>query len=51
MRKTIGVIRPDTDAYRLVHGEGDFLPGLVVDVYTHSCGAYHLLPCISRATS
>lgn len=24
---------PDTDAFRLVHGEGDFLPGLVVDRY------------------
>ena len=23
----------DTDAYRLVHGENDFLPGVVVDVY------------------
>lgn len=25
--------RPDHTIYRLVHGEGDFLPGLVVDVY------------------
>lgn len=33
LRKAIGVIRPDNDSYRLVHGEGDFLPGLVVDVY------------------
>ena len=24
---------PDTDAYRLVHGEGDSLSGLVVDIY------------------
>lgn len=24
---------PDTDAYRLVHGEGDRLPGVVVDAY------------------
>jgi 23S rRNA (cytosine1962-C5)-methyltransferase len=23
----------DTDAYRLVHGENDFLPGVVVDIY------------------
>lgn len=33
LRKSIGLIRPDNNAFRLVHGEGDFLPGLVVDVY------------------
>ncbi len=33
MRKTLNLIRHDNNAYRLVHGEGDFLPGLVVDVY------------------
>ncbi len=27
------VVPPDTDAYRLVHGEGDRLPGFVCDVY------------------
>jgi 23S rRNA (cytosine1962-C5)-methyltransferase len=27
------VVPPDTNAYRLVHGEGDRLPGFVVDVY------------------
>ncbi|MBI4397793.1 MAG: class I SAM-dependent rRNA methyltransferase [Candidatus Omnitrophica bacterium] len=26
-------IRPDTNAYRMLHSEGDFLPGLVVDRY------------------
>jgi len=26
----------DTDCYRLIHGEGDFLPGLVVDIYGHT---------------
>ena len=25
--------RPDNDTYRLVHGEGDSLPGLIVDIY------------------
>lgn len=36
-----------TDCYRLVHGEGDFLPGLIVDIYgntavmqCHSVGMY-----------
>ncbi|MBQ7742782.1 MAG: class I SAM-dependent rRNA methyltransferase [Bacteroidaceae bacterium] len=34
MRKSLGVIRPnDNDMYRLVHGEGDQLPGLVIDIY------------------
>ena len=27
------VVPPDTDAYRVVHGEGDLLPALVVDRY------------------
>ena len=33
LRKALKLIRPDNNAYRLVHGEGDFLPGLVVDIY------------------
>lgn len=34
LRRSIGVAgREDSDTYRLVHGEGDCLPGLVVDVY------------------
>ena len=37
-----------TTAYRLVHGEGDFLPGLIIDIYgsvaviqAHSAGMFH----------
>ena len=33
MRTALGLCRPDNTAFRLVHGEGDFLPGLVVDIY------------------
>lgn len=33
LRKALGLIRPDNNCYRLVHGEGDFLPGLIVDIY------------------
>lgn len=33
LRRTLGLQRPDNTAFRLVHGEGDFLPGLVVDIY------------------
>lgn len=48
MRRSIGVAgRADNNTYRLVHGEGDNLPGLVVDVYgrtavmqAHSAGMH-----------
>ena len=33
LREALGLIRPDNNCFRLVHGEGDFLPGLVVDIY------------------
>jgi len=33
MRRALGLPSDNTTAYRLVHGEGDFLPGLVVDIY------------------
>ena len=37
LRKSLGLIgNPDNNTYRLVHGEGDSLPGLVVDVYAHT---------------
>ncbi|MBP3538061.1 MAG: class I SAM-dependent rRNA methyltransferase [Muribaculaceae bacterium] len=33
LRQTLGLPDNNTTAFRLVHGEGDFLPGLVVDIY------------------
>ena len=33
VRQALGLMRPDNNAFRLVHGEGDFLPGLVIDIY------------------
>ena len=33
LRQTLGLIREDNTCFRLVHGEGDFLPGLVIDIY------------------
>lgn len=33
VRNAIGLIRPDNNTFRLIHGEGDWLPGLIVDVY------------------
>ena len=37
MRQAIGIAdNPDNNTYRLVHGEGDNLPGLIIDVYDHT---------------
>lgn len=33
LRKSLNLVRSDNNCYRLVHGEGDFLPGLIVDIY------------------
>lgn len=36
LREAAGLVRDDNNAFRLVHGEGDFLPGLVIDIYGHT---------------
>lgn len=37
MRRSIGLVgRDDNNTYRLVHGEGDNLPGLVIDIYART---------------
>lgn len=33
VRCSLGLVSDNNNSYRLVHGEGDFLPGLIVDVY------------------
>lgn len=33
LRKLLGYPSANTNAFRLVHGEGDMLPGLIVDIY------------------
>ncbi|MCM1532135.1 MAG: class I SAM-dependent rRNA methyltransferase [Bacteroides sp.] len=33
LRRNLNLIRPDNNTFRLVHGEGDSLSGLVVDIY------------------
>lgn len=47
LRERVGVIRDDNSAYRLIHGEGDMLPGLIIDIYgetavmqAHSAGMF-----------
>lgn len=50
LRKTIGLAdNPVNNTFRLIHGEGDFLPGLIVDVYgetavlqAHSVGMHFM---------
>ena len=34
-RKDTNVVSDQTNSYRLVHGEGDGLPGLIIDIYQH----------------
>lgn len=37
LRRALGVLgSPNNNTYRLVHGEGDNLPGLIIDVYDHT---------------
>lgn len=60
MRKSLGLVDPlHNNTYRLVHGEGDSLPGLIVDVYAdtavmqaHSIGIHEirltLAQCITK---
>lgn len=33
MRRVLGLLESPNEAYRLVHGEGDRLPGLIIDIY------------------
>ncbi len=56
MRLALGLVREDNNTYRLIHGEGDSLPGLIVDVYdntvivqAHSVGMHHARVQIAEA--
>lgn len=57
MRQAIGIAdNPDNDTYRLVHGEGDYLPGLVIDCYgktaviqAHSVGMHFCREAVCKA--
>lgn len=56
MRKELGFPNAETDAFRLMHGEGDGIPGLIIDIYAdvavmqpHSLGVEHQLDEISKA--
>ena len=56
LRKSLGLFSSDNSICRLVHGEGDGLPGLIIDFYEnvavvqcHSIGMYHSLSFINKA--
>ena len=56
MRITLDLLRDDNTSFRLVHGEGDFLPGLVIDIYgntavvqAHSPGMHFARNAIANA--
>lgn len=57
LREALGLTdNPATTCYRLVHGEGDSLPGLIVDIYgqtavmqSHSVGMYLCRQSIAEA--
>ena len=57
MRKSIGIAdNPANNTYRLVHGEGDYLPGLVIDCYgptavvqAHSVGMHFSRQAVCQA--
>lgn len=56
MRKSIGLVAENNNTYRLIHGEGDSLPGLIVDVYgdtavmqAHSIGIHEIREKLAHA--
>ncbi|MBQ2168612.1 MAG: class I SAM-dependent rRNA methyltransferase, partial [Prevotella sp.] len=57
VRKAIGVAQnPNNNTYRLVHGEGDNLPGLIIDCYgqtavmqAHSVGMHVCREAVCKA--
>jgi 23S rRNA (cytosine1962-C5)-methyltransferase len=57
MRKSLGLVTPNqNNTYRLVHGEGDSLPGLIIDIYdetavmqAHSIGMHETREILSKA--
>ncbi|MDR0429671.1 MAG: class I SAM-dependent rRNA methyltransferase [Tannerellaceae bacterium] len=36
MRLSLGLVQDDNNTYRLLHGEGDNLPGLIIDMYAYT---------------
>lgn len=56
VRESLGLVSNQNDTFRLIHGEGDFVPGLIVDVYAdtavvqaHSVGIHRCRQEIAEA--
>lgn len=56
LRRALNLLRADNNIFRLVHGEGDRLPGLIVDIYgetavmqAHSVGMHYARHQISQS--
>lgn len=55
LRKSMNLLRNDNNIFRVVHGEGDLLPGLIIDFYAgvcvvqcHSIGMYTAIDFIKN---
>lgn len=56
LRLSLGLLEDNNNTYRLIHGEGDNLPGLIIDIYAHtavmqahSVGMHHARHQIAEA--
>lgn len=56
VRLSLGLLNSDNNTFRLIHGEGDFVPGLIIDVYAdtaviqaHSVGIHYCREAIAEA--
>lgn len=56
LRMNLGLLNPNNNIFRICHGEGDHLPGLIIDFYNgvaviqcHSIGMFRSIDFISKA--
>lgn len=56
VRLSLGLLNSNNNTFRLIHGEGDFVPGLIIDVYAdtaviqaHSVGIHYCREAIAEA--
>lgn len=56
VRQQLQLVHSNNNTYRLIHGEGDFLPGLIVDIYAdtaviqaHSIGMHYHRQAVAEA--
>ncbi len=56
LRESLGLINTNNNTFRLVHGEGDYLPGLIIDIYSdtavmqaHTPGMHYVRETLAKA--